>query len=63
MPLDAEQITIVALLLAILAGGMRGVWVFGWAFTAMVKDRDFWRDVALKSMGTTDKALTKVDGG
>jgi hypothetical protein len=62
--LDPQQTTVIALLLAIGAAGVAKQWVFGWVYASkerdlsdMTKDRDFWRDTALKSMGHTDKAL------
>lgn len=63
--LTAEQvIAAAAIVSAVVAAGVKGLWVFGWVYQAlqkqlaeMTRDRDFWRDVALKSMGHTDKAL------
>lgn len=46
------------LLLAALFGLYRQWWVPGWSYRAVVTERDFWRGVALKGLGTTDKALT-----
>lgn len=67
--LAPEQITIISLLLALGAAGMKKLWVFGWTYADKVKDlldmtedRNFWRDTALESMGHTDKALDKVPG-
>lgn len=64
MPLTPEQLTIIGLLLAIGGLGLKKLWVFGWvyetalaALAEMRRDRDFWRDIALKAMGHTDKAL------
>ena len=62
--LDPQQTTVVALLLAIGGAGVLKQWVFGWVYREkdddlqeMTKDRDFWRDTALKALGHTDKAL------
>jgi hypothetical protein len=62
--LDPQQITIIALLFAIGAAGLKKLWVFGWTYAdkvndlvGMTKDRDFWRDTALRSMGHTDRAI------
>lgn len=57
MALTPEQITIIGLLLAIGGAGLKKLWVFGWTYADVVKDRDFWRDTALKSMGHTDRAI------
>lgn len=68
--LTPERITIVGLLLALGAAGVRRMWVFGWIYAAkvddledMTKDRDFWRDVALRAMGNVDKAIPPKAGG
>lgn len=67
MSLDPQQVTIVGLLFAIGAAGMRKVWVWGWTLAdkedqlkAMTVDRDFWRDTALRAIGHTDKAIDVV---
>jgi hypothetical protein len=66
--LDPNQITVIALLFGIGAAGLKKLWVFGWVYAdkvvenaALAKDRDFWRDIALKSMGHVDKALDKSE--
>jgi hypothetical protein len=40
-----------------LVGGFRGWYVWRREHDAVKVDRDYWRDVALESMGHTDKAL------
>jgi hypothetical protein len=73
MTINAEQITIIGLLLAIGAAGLARKWVFGWVYeqvqkdlVAMTADRNFWRDMALQLGGITGKAVDiaekKVDG-
>ena len=64
MTLDPQQVTIIALLFAIGAAGLKKLWVFGWIYAEkvkdlgeMTKDRNFWRDIALQSMGHVDKAI------
>lgn len=57
IPLDPQQVTIVALLFAIGAAGLKKLWVWGWAYSEMERDRDFWRTTALQSLGHTEKAL------
>lgn len=64
MALDPQQVTIIALLFALGAAGLKKLWVFGWTYAEKVRDlydmtvdRNFWRDIALKSMGHTDVAL------
>lgn len=52
-----EQWTLFGMVAAIASAGLAKLWVWGWTFFDMQKDRDFWRDTALKSMGHVDKAL------
>lgn len=40
-----------------LIGGFRGWYVWGRQYGEMVRERDFWRDVALRSMGHTERAI------
>lgn len=61
---DPQQLTVLGVLLAIGAAGLKKLWVWGWTYqekvdevVEMTKDRNFWRDTALKAMGHTDKAL------
>jgi hypothetical protein len=56
--MTAEQLAIAGGIIAsIVTAGLAKKWVFGWVYSEMVADRNFWRDVALKSMGHVDKAL------
>ena len=62
--LDPQQVTIVALLFAIGAAGLKKLWVFGWTYAEkdqdlqeMTTDRDFWRDTALASLTHVDKLV------
>lgn len=52
-----EQWTIAGIVVAIASAGLAKLWVFGWTYADMKSDRDFWRSIALKSMGHVDKAL------
>lgn len=47
----------VALALAILYGGAKGWWVFGWVFRAMEEDRDWWRDDARGVTNVLEKVV------
>jgi hypothetical protein len=42
---------------AIAAAGIAKVWVFGWTYSEMRTDRNFWRETAMKSMKHVDKTL------
>lgn len=39
----------VGLLITVLLGGHRKWWVFGWRYSEVVKERDEWRELALRS--------------
>lgn len=59
-----EQLGIVGICFALAGAGLKKLWVFGWTYAdrqtelaEVKKDRDFWRDTALKAMGHTDIAL------
>lgn len=56
-----EQGTIVGLLIAIGVAGAAGKWVFGWVYTSMVEDRDFWRKRALYWAGVAEVATDEAD--
>lgn len=50
----------VAALLAVLVGGARQWWVFGWQFRMVQEDRDRWRDIALNGSDLATKAVTTL---
>lgn len=55
-----------SLLAGITAAGLAKKWVWGWTYEEIRRERDFWRDTALKAMGHADKAIDtvrKVSGG
>ena len=45
------------LMLIALIGGMRRWYVWGWIYKDEVEEKLFWRGLALRSMGQTDKAI------
>jgi hypothetical protein len=46
-----------AILLAVaLIGGWKGWWVYGSTHRECMKDRDFWRDIALRGLNVAEKA-------
>lgn len=51
------QIGVGGLLLATLFLGHKRLWVFGWYARELAKDRDFWRDMALRSVKTAETAV------
>lgn len=52
---------VVGLLVFILVGGARQVWVWGYQLTEMRSDRDRWRDLALKLLGQVDRTAGVAD--
>lgn len=49
-----------ALLVVILYGSYKGVWVWGRQLTAMEASRDFWQSAALKSLGIAETSVGLV---
>lgn len=47
---------VVFLMAAALIGGQRGWWVYGSTHRECMKDRDFWRDIALRGLTVAEKA-------
>lgn len=54
---------VVALLVLILYGGWKAApwWVFGREFRAMAEERDRWRDLAMRGMSATEKAVHTIE--
>lgn len=48
---------VVFLMAAALIGGAKGWWVYGSTHREVVKDRDFWRDVALRGLDVAERGL------
>jgi hypothetical protein len=46
---------VIGLLLAIIIGGIRKWWVFGWQYDALIKDRDEWKKLALNGASTAEE--------
>lgn len=46
--------------MALLLLGHRRIWVFGWQYTEVEQDRDFWRDLYLRTYQITDAAVTTI---
>ena len=56
-----EQLTLAGVLVAIGIAGAAGKWVFGWVYQAMVTDRNFWRDRALRMSGLAEVATDEAE--
>lgn len=52
---------VIGLLIAILVGGVRRWWVFGWQHEEMRKDRDEWKALALHSITTAEAGTTLAE--
>ena len=50
---------VTAMLMAALVGGFRGWYVWGWTYTAMMKERDEWQRIALQALHVAEKGLAK----
>lgn len=70
--MDAQQISVVALVFGIGAAGLAKKWVFGWIYEAaiasllkqladMTADRNFWRDSTLAALQHTTQALNVAE--
>lgn len=46
------------LLLGVVWGGVKKMWVWGWQYRELAADRDYWKDFATRSMTTAEKAAT-----
>lgn len=57
----AQRAGIVGLLVFILVGGARQLWVFGYQLEDMESDRDRWRDLALKLLGQAARSTDVAD--
>lgn len=44
--------------LVILWAGVKRYWVFGWAYTACIAERDEWKEVALRGTTIAERAVT-----
>jgi hypothetical protein len=53
-----RDITAAGMLAFALIGGTKKFrfWVFGWLYDEMVRDRDRWRDIALRSLSATERS-------
>lgn len=52
---------LVFLLVVVVYGGVKKLWVFGWAFREMEHDRDMYREMALRGTRAAEKG-TEVAG-
>lgn len=56
-----QKAGVVGLLVFILVGGSRKLWVFGYQLAEMTADRDRWRDLALHAMSQVDRTTGVAD--
>ena len=56
-----QKAGVVGLLVFILVGGARRIWVWGYQLIEMQSDRDRWRDLALKLLGQVDRTAGVAD--
>ena len=55
-----RDLGVAGLLAFALVGGFRRWYVWGWTYEQVSKERDFWRDLALRSVKTTETAVDKL---
>lgn len=52
---------VLAILVAIIVGGYRRWWVFGWAYDASQREVRYWRELALTAIDLGEAALRRRD--
>jgi hypothetical protein len=50
-----------ALFIVMTVSGASGVWVWGWQYRAVEKQRDEWKDIALKGQISSERMLELLD--
>lgn len=54
------ELGITGLLLIALLAGARRWWVFGWKYQEVARERDAWREIALRGLGVAEQILAKL---
>ncbi len=57
----ANTVTVVIMFTIIIATGARKIWVWGYQLADAVRDRDFWRGIALRSMNIAEQTMYDID--
>lgn len=64
--MDPEALTtflrdagVIGVLVIIIVGGIKKLWVWGWQYREMERDRDFWRDTALRALNISEAAVSR----
>lgn len=57
-----EKGGVLAVAVIIIVAGSRKLWVWGWQYREMEADRDFWRDVALRTVDITEAVAGRRHG-
>jgi hypothetical protein len=53
----AENLTLIIAMLLVFVAGYKRIWVWGWQYDALAKDRDFWRDAAVQGKYMTERTV------
>jgi hypothetical protein len=53
-----ERLGVIGLLMVILIGGARRWWVFGWSYRELSRERDLWRNIALRGTKAAEESAT-----
>lgn len=49
--------------LSIILTGVKGLWVFGWVYRDIARERDEWKDVALRGTKIAERTVTLHEKG
>lgn len=55
------QAALLTVAVIILYGGAKGIWVWGYQFNELRKDRDEWKERALRGIGLVERTVTIVE--
>lgn len=58
---SVNNISIIGLLLFIIYTGFKGMWVFGIAYSEMKKEKEEWKELALKSHFINEKTISMIN--
>jgi hypothetical protein len=52
-----QRLTLIGAMLIVIVAGYKRLWVWGWQYDEMTKDRDFWRTAAIKGTYMTERTV------
>ena len=57
---DILDAGLTGLTLLVILLGWRRYWVFGWKYEEVVRERDLWREIALRSLGVAEQVVARL---